>query len=400
MPFPTLFDPPGGAVREEPPYTGPLLGEGMSAEERPVAPGRERRLAAAAAASGTIHALAIVLVIVLLTDVAKPPDPDRPVEMMFVRPAAPLVQPRLEPARPRAAAPAVPPGARRPVPEPPQPSPSFTPQTPQLTPPVPLPKPNRMGEQVPVPPPPKVTRETPPPDESEVLPDAQRGEKPPAPAQAGVPEGQGKALPEGAPGSGVSPQTGGGAPRGETAGQLPVPGRVGPPGPPRPGPGGEGSRFPGSGARPPRRGINLGVPFDTGVYQNFTFEHQDYDWTDYWPQMYHAILRAWYNRLLATASLFERAAYERGDEGLRGQTMLQFTIERNGNISRAVIVTPSGIIPLDDSARDALREVILPPLPDNFPHERENVTGLFRMDVPDIRSMGPNLQAMKSQRYF
>jgi len=401
VPFPSLFDEPDEPILADDPLVAEgLLGEGLYAGRRSREHGRERRLVLAATASGTIHALALVVAVVLLTEAIPPPvPPEKPVSMTFVQPR-PLVAP--PPARRHASAPSPPPtqsSQALPAPPPSMKAPIFKPQ---LTPPEPLPQPNRMGDQPPVPPPPKRTRETPPPP-TESVPDTadERGAKPRAPAQAGVPDGVGQALPEGPAGVGAENSGGSGSPAlGQRAGSFPVPGAPGAPGLSQPGPGGEGSRFPGSGAKPPRRGIKLGVPFDTGIYQNFTPEHQDFDWTDYWPQMYYAILRAWYNRLLATSASFERAAYERGSDGLEGQVVLQFTIERSGNISRAVVLTPSAIVPLDDSARDALREVILPRLPDNFPYERENVTGTFRMDVNYVRGWCADLSAMKSRRLF
>ena len=58
-------------------------------------------------------------------------------------------------------------------------------------------------------------------------------------------------------------------------------------------------------------------------------------------------------------------------------TLDVFTIQRNGEVTGIILEGPSGCYPLDDSALDALREVILPPLPKDFPRDQETVHARF-----------------------
>jgi len=51
----------------------------------------------------------------------------------------------------------------------------------------------------------------------------------------------------------------------------------------------------------------------------------------------------------------------------------------------------SGCLPLDDSAVDALREVVLPPLPQDFKRDKETVHGRF-IAIGDIRQMRRTLE--------
>jgi TonB family protein len=65
-------------------------------------------------------------------------------------------------------------------------------------------------------------------------------------------------------------------------------------------------------------------------------------------------------------------------EGVRGFACIRFVIERDGSISEIVKVRPSKVRPFNRAATAAIRATIsLPPLPDDFPHPREGVTGCF-----------------------
>jgi hypothetical protein len=76
-----------------------------------------------------------------------------------------------------------------------------------------------------------------------------------------------------------------------------------------------------------------------------------------------------------------------------------FVIERSGEVSQVLVETPSGCVPLDDSATQALEEVILPPLPQAFPKQREIVHARFLANG-EIRWMRPSLTQMKQAGYF
>ena len=396
MAFPSLKAQAGPEAPEPLEQVSRLILEGTPEEPGLELVERARRLVGALAASGLLHAFAVLVLVIAFSRLTPPalPTEELPVPLTFVKPEplpAPLPSPRA-------------PAGFRPSQQPPRLSPQeMKPgEKSPIEPPIgPLPEPNRMGEQVPMPPPPKPSKGPPPPESasSQVPPGEQRQRQSPPP-QLGAQEGSGKDLPGGPAGSGAESSSGRTLPQAEKEGTLPLPSFAQGLGKSTPGTGGEGSRIPGPGKKAPRRGVDYGVPFDTGVYGNFTFEHQDFDWTDYWSVMYWAIWRAWHNKLYLGTAAFERVAYERGTQGLAGTAVLRFAIERNGNVSDVEILTPSGIQPLDLASSDALKEVILPPLPANFPHEREHVTGSFIMDVSDVREWRPYMEYLKRRGVF
>ena len=132
---------------------------------------------------------------------------------------------------------------------------------------------------------------------------------------------------------------------------------------------------------------------------NLEFESRDFDWSDYGKAIYIAIWRAWHNRLYMTSSNFDRWAAARMNWSLEHTTGVRFVITRSGDVEDIVVETESGCIPLDASARDALDEVVLPPLPDDFPRDQERVHARF-IATGDIRSMRNALAYMHSRGYF
>lgn len=132
---------------------------------------------------------------------------------------------------------------------------------------------------------------------------------------------------------------------------------------------------------------------------NLVFESRDYDWTDYARQIYTAIWRAWHQRLYLTTDEFEKWAYQNEIWLLEHYSRIGFVIERSGQVTGIVLEGPSGCVPLDDSALDALSEVILPPLPGDFPRDSETVHATF-IAVGQINSMRPILNQLKRLGYF
>jgi hypothetical protein len=132
---------------------------------------------------------------------------------------------------------------------------------------------------------------------------------------------------------------------------------------------------------------------------NLEFEGRDYDWESYGRQIHGIIWRAWHNRLLTTSSVFERWAAENRNWMLDHRNGVRFTILKTGQVVDVAIETPSGCYPLDDSATDALREVVLPPLPSDFQRETETVHARFVAEG-EIRTMHAFLQQMKNAGYF
>ena len=137
----------------------------------------------------------------------------------------------------------------------------------------------------------------------------------------------------------------------------------------------------------------------TGI-GNLEFETRDYDWSSYARSIHGLIWKAWHNRLLATAGVFERWAEEHQRWLIDPRARIVFTIERSGQVTGVAVETSSGVFPFDDSATDALREVILPPLPSDFPGERERIHATFIGEDIQIRGMRIGLQMLKNQGVF
>jgi len=116
--------------------------------------------------------------------------------------------------------------------------------------------------------------------------------------------------------------------------------------------------------------------------------------------MYWAILRAWYNRLYLMTGNFERWSYLKGQRYLRGTVLIRFVIDRSGAVSTIEVLETQGMTPLDESAKGALKEVILPRLPADFAKDHEAVTGRFIMDVDDVGDFKQGLAWGKRQGEF
>ena len=155
--------------------------------------------------------------------------------------------------------------------------------------------------------------------------------------------------------------------------------------------------------RPPETGSSShfggGLNLEDGFSPNLTFETKDFNWTDYATAIYWAIWRSWHNRLYLTLNNFERWSIENDSPLVDGVTGVTFVIEKNGNISEITPLFSSGIGPLDMSAVDALKEVVLPPLPPNFYKDRERVTAKFIAET-NIKSMKHYLPLLKYYGYF
>ncbi len=156
----------------------------------------------------------------------------------------------------------------------------------------------------------------------------------------------------------------------------------------------------GSGGGGRRRGLNLELPPESGAFGDFAFDDKDYDWNDYYSQMYWSIWRAWHNRLYVMTPIFERWSVQHHVAQLKGSVLIRFVIQRSGAVTSIEVLEPSNMPPLDDSAQTALKEVILPRLPDDFPKDSEGVTGRFLMEIPDVPSFKEGLRYMKYRGVF
>jgi hypothetical protein len=142
-------------------------------------------------------------------------------------------------------------------------------------------------------------------------------------------------------------------------------------------------------------GVNMPRLPETGYgIGNLEFEGRDYDWDDYGRQIYWRIWSEWHKQLLNSASLFERWASEHRIWLLAHQNRIRFTILRSGQIVDVAVETQSGCYPLDDSATNALKAVVLPPLPEDFTRESETIHATFKAEG-EIRGMGSYLQQMR-----
>ncbi len=152
-------------------------------------------------------------------------------------------------------------------------------------------------------------------------------------------------------------------------------------------PGGGGSGGGGSGGKGGGISVSGLTPSGFGV-GNLWFDSRDYDWTPYEMQIYWAILRAWYVRLYAMTEQFEKWGFARGDWTIEHQNQVRFTILRSGEVVGIAIESPADCPPLDESSADALREVVLPPLPGDSPRPEEtvHVRFLVRGDIRHMRN--------------
>ena len=339
--------------------------------------------------STALHLLVIFLIVLGSLRNQSPPEPPQGLNLVFEQPVTtqdepipPIVPPKPAPRAERRPAPAEPkPAERKPI------APPVVPK--EIPPPVPLPPPTRMGEQVPIPHLP-VPGKVPPEEGKSGKPGPPAEEKPLE--KPGTPDGtndsdRGAGGPgtSGTPGGGPGSGPGSGIVEGGTHGSIEVPPLGGGP-----------LTHPGTGGGGHRRGLNYSVPVDSGAFGDFSFDDKDYDWADYWSQMYWAIWRAWMNRLYVGLPAFDRWSFQRRATALKGSVLIRFVIERSGAVSSITVLEPSSMPPLDDSAQTALKEVILPRLPEDFTKNSEGVTGRFIMEIDDLNGWK---EYMKYQKY-
>jgi len=100
---------------------------------------------------------------------------------------------------------------------------------------------------------------------------------------------------------------------------------------------------------------------------SLSFDTKGFDWGDYARKIYWIIWSNWHQRM-------PPAIYT----GQKGIVTVRFVIEKDGTLSTIKILSESGIPAYDSAAQLALEASNpLPPLPSDFPKEREGVTGRF-----------------------
>lgn len=149
------------------------------------------------------------------------------------------------------------------------------------------------------------------------------------------------------------------------------------PEPPRPGQGRGGTgRGRGSG---PGTGPEFNSQITGGLFGDLRFDSGDYNWSDYSTKVYFAVYRAWLRELLGRARRFERDQNQLRLPDLDGQVAIHFFLTRPGPVEAVEVVRPSPIPTLDEASSAALRRAVMPPLPADFPRDREGVTFIFRI---------------------
>lgn len=133
---------------------------------------------------------------------------------------------------------------------------------------------------------------------------------------------------------------------------------------------------------------------------NLEFESRDYDWSDYARQIYWAIWEAWHRRMLATVGNFEKWGYEHRRRIISPTSRIVFTIEREGDVADIRVEAASFCFPFDDSAVEALKDVVLPPLPPDFPRGQERVRATFLGEEVDLQTMREGLGRLQAVGRF
>ncbi|RMG44993.1 MAG: hypothetical protein D6718_08750 [Acidobacteria bacterium] len=142
---------------------------------------------------------------------------------------------------------------------------------------------------------------------------------------------------------------------------------------------------------------DLDIPFEGGLAGgDLRFDSPDYDWSDYATKLYFAIYRAWLRELDSHLMRIARDQRLAGGGGeIAFDTVVHFIIERKGAIGGIEVLVPSANRSGDDAATSALRRAVVPPLPDDFPRDREGVTAVFRVRADDIRQIERWLRRLK-----
>jgi outer membrane biosynthesis protein TonB len=151
------------------------------------------------------------------------------------------------------------------------------------------------------------------------------------------------------------------------------------------------------------RAVHPGIREGAFGMGNLVFESGDYDWTEYARQVLVILQRSLDQRMWRTLSSFERWAHENDTYVIRPDqaVYVRFVIERRGEVVGIAIEGSSGVTPLDAAARDSLEEALLPPLPANFPRDREvvHLVASFPRTAP-IRGLRSHYNRMKALGLF
>lgn len=134
----------------------------------------------------------------------------------------------------------------------------------------------------------------------------------------------------------------------------------------------------------PGTGVDFNIGKGGGMFGDIQFESGDYNWSDYSSKAYWAIYRAWLRELYNRVPRFERDQAYLKLPMVEGEVQVRFTLTRPNGVEEIEILSPSVYPALNEGSTAALRRVVMPPLPSDFPRDRERV--IFRFVVSGFHS--------------
>jgi hypothetical protein len=140
---------------------------------------------------------------------------------------------------------------------------------------------------------------------------------------------------------------------------------------------------------------------DQGFQFGIKWESKDFDFNDYVHTMLVHLNQVFQRRQYLARGQLERWAYQRRDWHVFTEVItVQFTIQRNGQMTAHALTTLSGMEPLDNSVRDTLLEAVFAPLPPGFPRQEETFTLYVPPGDVDIRAWIRTLEYYKRRGLF
>lgn len=143
----------------------------------------------------------------------------------------------------------------------------------------------------------------------------------------------------------------------------------------RPGTDGRGSAR----TAPSGSALDFNVGGGGGFFGEMKFDDESYPWEEYATKIYFAIRKAWLRELMGRTARFERDQALNNLPDLDGRVRIHLVIHRDGTIDRIQVVDPSPMGALDDGSAAALKRVLLPPLPTDYPLDETGLTFTFEL---------------------
>ena len=123
-----------------------------------------------------------------------------------------------------------------------------------------------------------------------------------------------------------------------------------------------------------------------GEKTSWRFSSQEYDWSDYFPELYWTAWRSWHRALLREIdqNSFPDPSEQQGPFALNACCVIRFTLKRDGHVEAPQVLEATGNEACTRAAIAAVQSGALPRLPRNFPRDQEVITGEFSMKVEDL----------------